>query len=555
MSAVEVNPKSSIDVNNGYCAKTKTYHSLMPNTALPPESVPLSVTDYTFSLLKNLPSPESSTALIDADTGYRISFSELIRRSRNLAAYLQNKIGLVNGETAFILSPNSIYTTVLHFSLFSLGVIISPSNPANTESEIAHQINLIKPAIAFATKTTSSKIPPLRHSTILLDSSDFHSMMTSESITELKSVSVSQSDVAAILYSSGTTGKTKGVKLTHRNWIAAIQIAKSLSTASAPAPAEEKPVVFCVVPCFHVYGFAFSVVYIALGGSVVLMDRFDMGRMMRGIERFGVTLLAVAPPVIINMVKNDEVMDGYDLSSLKIVVSGGAVLPKWNIEKFANRFPHVQIVQGYGLTESIGGVSRQMGPEDLKVIGTVGRLCPNWVAKVVDPETGVSLPPLKQGELWIKGPTLMQGYVGDDEATSASMDLEGWYRTGDLVYFDNKGLVFFVERLKELIKYKGYQVAPADLEHVLQSHPDVVEAAVIPFPDEEAGQIPMAFVVRRRESTIDEAEIKDFVARQVAPYKKIRRVSFIDSIPRNAAGKVLRKELIKLAQKNVSSKL
>ncbi|KAK6922378.1 AMP-dependent synthetase/ligase [Dillenia turbinata] len=194
-------------------------------------------------------------------------------------------------------------------------------------------------------------------------------------------------------------------------------------------------------------------------------------------------------------------------------------------------------------------------PEDLMVIGTVGRLCPNWVAKVIDPETGHSLPPLKQGELWIKGPTLMQGYVGDDEATSACIDSEGWYGTGDLVYFDNKGLLFFVERLKELIKYKGYQVAPADLEHVLQSHPDVVEAAVIPFPDVEAGQIPMAFVVRRRESTIDEAEIKDFVARQVAPYKKIRRLSFINSLQKIAAGKVLRKELIKLAQMNVSSKL
>ncbi|KAK6930856.1 AMP-dependent synthetase/ligase [Dillenia turbinata] len=550
MAAAEANPKSSIDVNSGFCAKTKTYHSLLPDIPPPSEPVPLSVTDYAFSLLKKLHSLESSTALIDADTGYRISFSELIRRSRNLAAYLQNKIGLSNGETAFILSPNSIYITVLHFSLLSLGVIVSPSNPANTESEIAHQINLCKPVIAFATITASSKIPPLRHSTILLDSSHFHSMMTSQPIAELKPVNVSQSDVAAILYSSGTTGKTKGVKLTHRNWIAAIQVENALS-----AEAVEKPTVFCAVPCFHVYGFAFSFGYVALGGCVVLMERFEMGRMMRGIERFGVTLLAAAPPIIINLLKNDKMIDGYDLTSLKTVISGGAALPQWTTAKLANRLPHVQIVQGYGLTESIGGVSRPMGPEDLKVIGSVGRLCPNWVAKVIDPETGNSLPPLKQGELWIKGPTLMQGYIGDDEATSAGIDSEGWYRTGDIVYFDNKGLLFFVERLKELIKYKGYQVAPADLEHVLQSHPDVVEAAVIPFPDEEAGQIPMAFVVRRRESTIDEAKIKDFVARQVAPYKKIRRVSFIDSIPRNATGKVLRKELIKLAQMNISSKL
>ncbi|KAK6922374.1 AMP-binding enzyme, C-terminal domain [Dillenia turbinata] len=509
---------------------------MLADVPLPPVSLPLSVTDYAFSLLKNLPFPESTTALIDVDTGDRVSFSELIRRSRNLSAYLQNKIGLVKGQTAFILSPNSIHTIVLYFSLFSLGVIVSPSNPALTISEIAHQINLCKPVIAFATKTTSSKIPPLRHSTIFLDSSDFHSM-TTESVAELKPVNISQSDLATILYSSGTTGKTKGVMMAHRNWIGSITVAQSVPPSSATVAAA-KPVALVVVPLCHVYGFGTGLMSLSLGRTVAVMERFELKSMLRGIERFRITHLSLAPPVVVRMAKNDEVKDGYDLSSLQAVACGGAVLPRGAIQRFSHRFPRVQVIQGYGLTEICGGVTRPIGPEDNRVPGTIGRLIPNLRAKIVDPDTGISLPPLNQGELWVKAPTLFKGYIGDDKATIACLDSEGWYKTGDLCCFDKKGFLYFVDRLKELIKYKGHQVAPAELEQLLQSHHDVVEAAVIPYPDEEAGQIPMAFIVRRADSTLDESKIKDFVADQVAPYKRIRRVAFIYSIPKNATGKM-----------------
>ncbi|KAK6930858.1 AMP-dependent synthetase/ligase [Dillenia turbinata] len=332
--AEELNPKphSSIDVESGFCTKTKIYHSLLPDVPLPPESMPLSVTDYAFALLKGLPSSQSSTALIDADTGDRVSFSELIRRSRNLAAYLQNEIGLINGETAFILSPNSVHIVILYLSLFSLGVVISPSNPSNTKSEIAHHINLCKPVVAFATtKTTSFKIPPLRHSNILLDSSDFQTMMT-ETVSELKPADVSQSDIASILYSSGTTGKMKGVIRTHRNWIASIAIARSVPSQAAAETAA------CVVPLFHGYGFEFCMTSMAFGRTLVLMERFELELKARAIERFRSTQLLLAPPVVVSMVKNG-VMDGHDLRSLKTVACGGAVLPKSAIKKFrANEY-------------------------------------------------------------------------------------------------------------------------------------------------------------------------------------------------------------------------
>ncbi|KAM0979355.1 hypothetical protein ACFX13_015503 [Malus domestica] len=175
--------------------------------------------------------------------------------------------------------------------------------------------------------------------------------------------------------------------------------------------------------------------------------------------------------------------------------------------------------------------------------------------KIVDPETGEALPPGKRGELWLRGPTIMKGYVGDDKATAETLDEDGWLKSGDLCYFDDEGFLYIVDRLKELIKYKAYQVPPAELEHILQSHPDVVDAAVIPYPDEDAWQIPMAYVVRKPGSNITEGQVMDFVAKQVAPYKKIRRVAFINSIPKSPSGKILRRELVTHALSTGSSKL
>ncbi|KAL9367118.1 hypothetical protein Peur_038317 [Populus x canadensis] len=180
----------------------------------------------------------------------------------------------------------------------------------------------------------------------------------------------------------------------------------------------------------------------------------------------------------------------------------------------------------YGLSESTGPVSRSNGPEEIRRWGSAGKLTPGCEAKIVDPDTS---------------------YAGDPGATSATLEPNGWLRTGDICYIDEEGFLFVVDRLKELIKYKGYQVAPAELEQLLQSHPEIVDAAVIPYPDEEAGQVPMAFLVKQPQSSINERDILDFVAKQVAPYKKIRRVAFVSSIPRSPAGKILRRDLRNMA--------
>lgn len=374
--------------------------------------------------------------------------------------------------------------------------------------------------------------------------------MTSPAAAEPRLVQVSQSDTATILYSSGTTGRVKGVALTHRNWISTLAGVYAVRRAAAASP--QAAVALCTVPFFHVYGIAFCLRVLAVGDTLAsISGRFDLEAMMRAIELFRITHVAWAPPVAVAVVKSGDGNEtgGYDLSSLQVIACGGAPLAKSVIDKLKKRLPNVQLAQGYGLTETTARVFGAVGPEETRVEGANGKLMPNIEAKIVeaDSETGIGLPPLMQGEIWVRGPCIMKGYVGDEEATASALDSEGWLKTGDLCYIDNDGYLFFVDRIKELIKYKGYQVAPAELEHLLQSHPDIVDAAVIPYPDEEAGQVPMAFVVRSSGSFVDESQVKDFIAKQVAPYKKIRGVAFINSIPKSAQGKVMRKELIKLA--------
>ncbi|XVF43765.1 hypothetical protein PTKIN_Ptkin02bG0066500 [Pterospermum kingtungense] len=531
-----------VDPNNGFCSKKMTFHSLRPPVPLPPESAPVSITDFVFSFLNSSPPSPTAAALIDTTSRRCILYSELIFRFKNLFASLRSLFGLSKGDCAFVMSSNNIYTPILYLSLFSIGVVVSPANPAATVPEIDHQIGLSKPVIAFASSGSAYKIPSLKYGIVTIDSADFERLMEGQ-ITQKKKeeeIEVNQSDVATIIYSSGTTGRVKGVALTHRNWIATL--------AGGMPPVKKLPIVaLCTVPLFHVYGLVSSLRAVASGDCVGILGggrTFDLRNMYRVVEEYKVSHIALAPPLVVRMVRDAEIMDGHDLSSLELIVCGGAHLSRSIIKRLRKRLPKVQLLQAYGLTETAGRVFGTMGPDESRIEGATGKLLANCEAKIVDPETGDALPPSKPGELWVRGAPVMKGYVDNEEATAAVLDSEGWLRTGDLCYINDQGFLFFVDRIKELIKYKGYQVAPAELEHLLNSHPDVVEAAVVPFPDEEAGQVPVAFVVRQSGCNIDESKLKDFVAQQVSPYKRIRRVMFIDSLPKNASGKLLRKELV-----------
>ncbi|KAL8230548.1 hypothetical protein R6Q57_000326 [Mikania cordata] len=550
---------SSVDPQNGFCSKSKIFHSLRSPAPLPPPSQPLSITDYTFSLLRSNPafSPSTTDFLIDSGTGDRLSYADFIRQVQSLSAALVAKFSQHdNDQVALIVSPTSVHIPVIYFALLSLGVSVSPVNPISTTSELADLVRLSNPVIAFVTSSVVSKLPssfPL--GTIIIDSPQFRSMLQySRSI--LFNRQVKQSDTAAILYSSGTTGRIKGVEITHRNFIAitaASQFNRFIRDENDSQP-EPHPVSLFPLPLFHVFGFFMMIRAASVGDTLVLMERFDFGNMLKALEKYKVTFMPVSPPLVVAMAKSDLVPK-YDLSALRLIGCGGAPLGREVAKSFAARFPDVLIVQGYGMTETGGGVTGMNRPEECEYYGSAGRLSCNVEARIVDPETGEALSPMQQGELWLKGPMIMKGYVKDKEATAATMDSEGWLKTGDLCYFDSDGFLFVVDRLKELIKYKAYQVPPAELERHLQSIPEVVDAAVIPYPDEEAGQIPMAYVVRKPGSKISEAQIMEIIAKQVSPYKKIRKVALINAIPKTPAGKILRRELVKHALSGASSKL
>lgn len=357
--------------------------------------------------------------------------------------------------------------------------------------------------------------------------------------SEFKPPAIKQSDTAGLLYSSGTTGTSKGVVLTHRNFICT----GLMLSAEQDEADEDTRTYLCFLPMFHVFGLS-DVNYAQLqrGNTVVVMEKFDMEKMLGAIERFRVTHLFLVPPVVIGLAKQGKVRK-YDLSSLRWICSGAAPLGSDLMEEVSELFPNVEVVQGYGLTESCGIISLEHPKGGARQFGSTGYLMSGIQAKVISVDTSKPVPPNQKGELLFRGPNMMQGYFNNPEATKITLDQEGWLHTGDLGYFDEKGQLYVQDRIKELIKCKGFQVAPAELEGVLTTHPEILDAAVVPMEDAEAGQVPVAFVVPRN-SSLTEVDVQKFVASQVAPFKRLRWVIFENSIPKTASGKILRRELV-----------
>ncbi|KAK4846117.1 hypothetical protein QYF36_013255 [Acer negundo] len=328
-----------MDPHSGFNSLTKTFQSLRPPLNLPQEDTPLSVTEYAFSLRANSPLPDS-VALINPVTAQRIFYSDFIRKTNHLAGYLQKVTKLSKNDVAFVLSPNSIQLPILYFSLLSLGVIVSPANPVSTESEISRLIQLSKPVIAFATSSTARKLPELKHKAVLIDSPEFESIMMSSKYEIIDHVTVRQTDLAAILYSSGTTGKVKGVMLTHRNFTAQVAIIYSFRQQR-----ESPAVMLYTMPYFHILGFVYSLRSVALSEAVVVMERFHMKKMFKAVEEFRVTHVVLTPPVVVAMWKGSGLMDSYDLSSVEGALCGSAPLGKGPIAAFTTRFPKVELAQ------------------------------------------------------------------------------------------------------------------------------------------------------------------------------------------------------------------
>ncbi|MEV5346442.1 4-coumarate--CoA ligase family protein [Streptomyces achromogenes] len=487
-------------------------------------------------------------ALVDGTDGTTLTYEQVDRFHRRLAAALAGT-GVRKGDVLALHSPNTLAFPVAFYAATRAGATVTTAHPLATAEEFARQLRdsaarwIVTVSPLLETARRAAGLAGGIREILVCDSAPGH-----RSLTELLATTDPEprvaidpaEDIAVLPYSSGTTGTPKGVLLTHR------QIATNLAQLDPAVPAGPGDRVLAVLPFFHIYGLtALMNGPLRKGATVVVLPRFELETFLAAIERHRITGLYVAPPIVLALAKHPAV-GRYDLSSLEYVISAAAPLDARLARACSERLGLPPIGQAYGMTELSPGT--HVVPLDRlreAPAGTVGRLLPGTEMRIVSlDDPGRDLGPGEPGEILIRGPQVMKGYLGRPDATAALIDPDGWLHTGDVGHTDADGWLFVVDRVKELIKYKGYQVAPAELEALLLTHPGIADAAVIGARDADGNEIPHAFVVRRPGADGPaEDEILGFVAERVAPYKRVRRITFTDTVPRAASGKILRRQL------------
>jgi acyl-CoA synthetase (AMP-forming)/AMP-acid ligase II len=483
-------------------------------------------------------------ALIDGPTGRKVSYSELVD-SIAIAAHNLAQRGFKKGDVFGILSPNCPEYAIAFHAVATLGGIVTPINPLYTKHEIAHQLKDSGARFLATVPGCAEKaVEAVQHGLIeevfvfgtVPGATPFDSLLVDNGRAEQVEIDP-RKDLIALPYSSGTTGLPKGVMLTHHNLVANICQMEGLCYFY------ETDTLICVLPLFHIYGLV-VVLNMGLysGSTIVLMPRFDLESFLQAVQDYEVTLAHLVPPIVLALSKH-PIVDNYRLPKLKTIFSGAAPLGEDLTRACMDRLG-ITVRQGYGMTETSPVThSSPAPPLDIK-FGSVGVPAPNTECKIIDLETGAPLGPGERGEVCVRGPQVMIGYLNNPEATAITIDADGWLHTGDIGYADEDGHFFIVDRAKELIKYKGLQVAPAELEAVLLTHPSVADAAVIPYPDDEAGEVPKGIIVLKE--PIEPQALLEFVAERVAPHKRIRHLEFVDKIPKSPSGKILRRVLVEM---------
>jgi acyl-CoA synthetase (AMP-forming)/AMP-acid ligase II len=487
-------------------------------------------------------------ALIDGTDGTTLSYEQVDRFHRRVAAGLA-EAGVRKGDVLALHSPNTIAFPTAFYAATRAGATVTTVHPLATAQEFAKQLRdsaarwivTVSPLLDIARR--ASELAGGVREIFVCDSATGHrsliDMLASTAPEPQIDIDPAE-DVAALPYSSGTTGTPKGVLLTHR------QIATNLAQLDGAIPAGPGDRILAVLPFFHIYGLtALMNAPLRKGATVVVLPRFDLEQFLAAIQNHRITGLYVAPPIVLALAKHPAVAQ-YDLSSLKYILSAAAPLDARLAAACSERLGLPPVGQAYGMTELSPGT--HVVPLDAMrdaPPGTVGKLIAGTEMRIVSlDDPGKDLPAGESGEILIRGPQVMKGYLGRPDATAAMIDPDGWLHTGDVGHVDDAGWLFVVDRVKELIKYKGFQVAPAELEALLLTHPGVADAAVIGTYNDDGNEVPHAYVVRQPAATgLSEGEIMMFVAERVAPYKRIRHVTFIDGVPRAASGKILRRQL------------
>ncbi|TMD82930.1 MAG: 4-coumarate--CoA ligase family protein [Chloroflexi bacterium] len=491
-------------------------------------------------------------ALVDGVSGRKLTYEALADGVNRVASALRRR-GLKKGDVFAIFSPNLPEYPIAFHAVASLGGIITTLNSLYTPRELSDQLRdsharYLLTVPAFMDRTAEAiKGLPIDEVFIFGEAPGAtpFSELVSQAAEPFPVEIDPAEDVVALPYSSGTTGLAKGVMLTHRNLIA------NVLQAEQRIHLREGERVLGVMPFYHIYGMT-VIMNLALhaGATVVTMPKFELETFLRVMQDYQVARAYVAPPIVVALAKH-PLVDKFDLSSVTLVFSGAAPLDESLAQACGARL-NCKVNQGYGMTEASPATHLVSDEIDWKKVGSIGPVVDGTECKVVDIITGEELGPESDGEILIRGPQVMKGYLNNPTATAQILDNDGWLHTGDIGHADADGDFYVVDRLKELIKYKGYQVPPAELEAILLTHPAVADAAVIASPDEDAGEVPKAFVVLKTPATPD--ELMQFVAQRVAPHKKIRLVETIDEIPKSASGKILRRKLVEKERAKASAK-
>jgi acyl-CoA synthetase (AMP-forming)/AMP-acid ligase II len=508
----------------------------------PDTEVEIPDTDVTSFVLERAEERAEEPALIDGPTGRTVTYGDLARGVRALSAGLASH-GFAKGDVLAVYMPNLPEYAIVFHGVASAGGKCTTVNPLYTANELAHQLQdsgakllvTVPPFLDAATEAAErAGVEEVFVVGEAAGATPFTELLGDPD--DAPDVEIDpDTDLAVLPYSSGTTGLPKGVMLTHHNLVA------NLSQVQARFPIEPDDTLIGVLPFFHIYGMTVIMNQgLRAGATIVTMPRFDLEQFLELIEEHGVTRAYVVPPIALALGKHPAV-EGRDLSSIRTIMSGAAPLGGELSEQVAERID-CSVIQGYGLTET-SPVTHCIRPDGENRPGSIGQALPGTECRIVDPESGEDVAEGERGELWIRGPQVMAGYLNNPDATADTIDDEGWLHTGDVAIRDADDFYSIVDRLKELIKYKGFQVAPAELEALLITHPEVGDVAVIGVPDEEAGELPKAYVVPAGDE-LDADALIEWVSGQVSPQKRIRLVEVTDEIPKSPSGKILRRVLV-----------
>ncbi|ORX68967.1 acetyl-CoA synthetase-like protein [Linderina pennispora] len=531
--------------------------SLAPSIAIPSVDLPT----FFFNTVKNSTlfgqKPELPFLVSESKT---LSFADLEKLTNALASGLFNNTGLNKGDTLLVVLPNNVYYPAITLATQMVGAVVTTANPLYTARELAHQIKLTGakmvvsidakvPAIKEAVNSAASSIPDNLIFTLDGANPIFNILSTKPfPRVYLRTEEETKNALSFIVFSSGTSGNPKGVMLSHRNVVA--NITQNLAVdksdkylTDAYAHIEPNAHMIAVLPFFHIYGLT-CIMHLQLcqGRPLVIMPQFDLEKFCQLVQQYRCRAAHLVPPIILGLTKS-PVVKRYDISSLLFINSGAAPLTK-ELQQEAQKVLGFPVCQGYGLSESSPVITR-ISPGKV-VYGSSGQLIPNMTAKVID-DDGKEVGPGEVGELCYRGPNIMVGYLKNPAATAETLDSEGYLHTGDVGYIDKDGYNFITDRKKELIKYKGFQIPPAEIEGLLLDHPAILDAAVIGvYDDTRATEVPKGFVVIKpnanKTGIVD--EIHSWLNSRVTHYKRLRGgIEVIDAVPKSATGKILRRVL------------